>query len=249
MGWAVRSRPQLHRRFGSRRAPVRPGSGRGRCVRGVGGRARGVLGTTRSLSPDPGRLPEARAGQLPPPVSEVVMEVVMKICLRAPAWAAVLCLATRVATTQVIPWPRGDRLVADARVDSARYDATGGVLLLRYTLTIDPASEQHARVFVVQARAPVVSVRAPEPAHSWVTVGPQPGDSIAFWGSASRQQDVAPGVSRPGFELRARGLQGRSEEHTSELQSHSDLVCRLLLEKKNKNMNPKQSSSIDRSSL
>src|SRR5260221_3332024 len=26
----------------------------------------------------------------------------------------------------------------------------------------------------------------------------------------------------------------RSEEHTSELQSHSDLVCRLLLEKKNK---------------
>src|SRR5260221_1781466 len=27
-------------------------------------------------------------------------------------------------------------------------------------------------------------------------------------------------------------LQIRSEEHTSELQSHSDLVCRLLLEKK-----------------
>src|SRR5260221_10087542 len=28
---------------------------------------------------------------------------------------------------------------------------------------------------------------------------------------------------------------GRSEEHTSELQSHSDLVCRLLLEKKQRN--------------
>src|SRR5437588_3776258 len=27
----------------------------------------------------------------------------------------------------------------------------------------------------------------------------------------------------------------RSEEHTSELQSHSDLVCRLLLEKKKNN--------------
>src|SRR5438034_8626815 len=27
--------------------------------------------------------------------------------------------------------------------------------------------------------------------------------------------------------------EARSEEHTSELQSHSDLVCRLLLEKKN----------------
>src|SRR5438132_4439732 len=29
-------------------------------------------------------------------------------------------------------------------------------------------------------------------------------------------------------------ISSRSEEHTSELQSHSDLVCRLLLEKKNK---------------
>src|SRR3712207_7377258 len=28
----------------------------------------------------------------------------------------------------------------------------------------------------------------------------------------------------------------RSEEHTSELQSHSDLVCRLLLEKKKKTL-------------
>src|SRR5438034_8794472 len=30
------------------------------------------------------------------------------------------------------------------------------------------------------------------------------------------------------------GMVARSEEHTSELQSHSDLVCRLLLEKKKK---------------
>src|SRR5947207_11562430 len=33
---------------------------------------------------------------------------------------------------------------------------------------------------------------------------------------------------------RGRSSARRSEEHTSELQSHSDLVCRLLLEKKNK---------------
>src|SRR5260370_32715997 len=31
----------------------------------------------------------------------------------------------------------------------------------------------------------------------------------------------------------------RSEEHTSELQSHLNLVCRLLLEKKKKKKNPK----------
>src|SRR5438034_8289924 len=35
--------------------------------------------------------------------------------------------------------------------------------------------------------------------------------------------------------LRSAGINwNRSEEHTSELQSHSDLVCRLLLEKKKK---------------
>src|SRR5206468_12813498 len=34
----------------------------------------------------------------------------------------------------------------------------------------------------------------------------------------------------PGAQINA----GRSEEHTSELQSRSDLVCRLLLEKKKK---------------
>src|SRR2546421_8515683 len=32
--------------------------------------------------------------------------------------------------------------------------------------------------------------------------------------------------------VRSRALSERSEEHTSELQSRSDLVCRLLLEKK-----------------
>src|SRR5947207_7985774 len=44
-------------------------------------------------------------------------------------------------------------------------------------------------------------------------------------------------VTPPAFEL-AEVLESRwsdrSEEHTSELQSHSDLVCRLLLEKKKK---------------
>src|SRR5438270_4563513 len=34
------------------------------------------------------------------------------------------------------------------------------------------------------------------------------------------------------------GLPFRSEEHTSELQSQSNLVCRLLLEKKKKNKQP-----------
>src|SRR5438093_5953161 len=36
---------------------------------------------------------------------------------------------------------------------------------------------------------------------------------------------------------RSNGSVGRSEEHTSELQSLTNLVCRLLLEKKNKQSN------------
>src|SRR5688500_19971294 len=36
-----------------------------------------------------------------------------------------------------------------------------------------------------------------------------------------------------GFSRKGAGGQGRSEEHTSELQSPCNLVCRLLLEKKN----------------
>src|SRR2546427_3096462 len=43
--------------------------------------------------------------------------------------------------------------------------------------------------------------------------------------------------ARPGRRLdphRGRGHRTRSEEHTSELQSQSNLVCRLLLEKKKK---------------
>src|SRR5438132_3112773 len=42
-----------------------------------------------------------------------------------------------------------------------------------------------------------------------------------------------PGVAGVGASYR---MGVRSEEHTSELQSHSDLVCRLLLEKKKKNI-------------
>src|SRR2546430_5371985 len=42
------------------------------------------------------------------------------------------------------------------------------------------------------------------------------------------------------------GLAGlRSEEHTSELQSQSNLVCRLLLEKKNRNLDLQPESTTN----
>src|SRR5689334_24196237 len=67
-----------------------------------------------------------------------------------------------------------------------------------------------------------------------------------FRSPARRHADL--GAARDGSRLHARGPvdcglgrggsgQDRSEEHTSELQSQFHLVCRLLLEKKNKSKN------------
>src|SRR5438105_12809415 len=51
-----------------------------------------------------------------------------------------------------------------------------------------------------------------------------------FRGSASMQ--ISPPVPRAMRKSRRSIITARSEEHTSELQSRVDLVCRLLLEKK-----------------
>src|SRR5438874_5476787 len=58
-----------------------------------------------------------------------------------------------------------------------------------------------------------------------------------------------PAVCAPSRCLANRRIRpGRSEEHTSELQSRRDLVCRLLLEKKKNNtinkLNPKNISDL-----
>src|SRR2546430_8369685 len=68
---------------------------------------------------------------------------------------------------------------------------------------------------------------------------------------ARRGPGVRFGALRPGVRARLQGRAGprhrsdhgdaRSEEHTSELQSQSNLVCRLLLEKKKK----KQQTPVD----
>src|SRR3712207_7481503 len=54
------------------------------------------------------------------------------------------------------------------------------------------------------------------------------------------EQSADQGVARlrlgSGQQHLEHGHQGRSEEHTSELQSRQYLVCRLLLEKKKKNI-------------
>src|SRR5437868_14407117 len=59
----------------------------------------------------------------------------------------------------------------------------------------------------------------------------------ALAGTEQRRQPsgilVASEIAKAGRQIGRRRQQYRSEEHTSELQSRFDLVCRLLLEKKN----------------
>src|SRR5438034_8176389 len=59
--------------------------------------------------------------------------------------------------------------------------------------------------------------------------------------SGRRAELLPPAPRRVGHSHHDRPHPARSEEHTSELQSHSDLVCRLLLEKKKKKKKKKKS--------
>src|SRR5258708_39249936 len=62
-------------------------------------------------------------------------------------------------------------------------------------------------------------------------------DALPICKTGGRQQLERTAVRVPPGAVEARRLlQSRSEEHTSELQSPDHLVCRLLLEKKNKKM-------------
>src|SRR6267378_806882 len=98
--------------------------------------------------------------------------------------------------------------------------------------------EQHARV--ARAEEPAARDVEVEPVRPWVGDGDHAADADRITGlhddDLRRIGDVD--VERVGHRIvdgpaRAAG-HGRSEEHTSELQSRRDLVCRLLLEKKKK---------------
>src|SRR5438034_11713150 len=59
-------------------------------------------------------------------------------------------------------------------------------------------------------------------------------DALPICGKASASRKSESPAGDPGGNIAKARCTSRSEEHTSELQSHSDLVCRLLLEKKKK---------------
>ena len=61
-----------------------------------------------------------------------------------------------------------------------------------------------------------------------------PSDTSVTFRPMTYLMDVASGSGPERRAMIEAQAKTRSEEHTSELQSHSDLVCRLLLEKKKK---------------
>src|SRR5438132_7983847 len=117
------------------------------------------------------------------------------------------------------------------------------LLMASNTPLISPPTNAGKSTFetsLVKSSVPVSAATAPDCLKRCPAVSPSSPffvsslkSPLVCWagcpGSAGRP---ASETTRGDFsELTKKGEEGRSEEHTSELQSHSDLVCRLLLEK------------------
>src|SRR2546426_1796354 len=108
----------------------------------------------------------------------------------------------------------------------------------RKTFTIEDGLEtlaeklirRHPHVFGEPTKDPPVVKTAEEVVHRWEEIKRQEKAGQSDNGEAGSALEGVP-KSLPAL-LRAYQLQVRSEEHTSELQSPCNLVCRLLLEKK-----------------
>src|SRR2546430_13260684 len=73
---------------------------------------------------------------------------------------------------------------------------------------------------------------------------PRGGARRRRWATAHAVSDRSFGRHLHPRPQEARGAEPRSEEHTSELQSQSNLVCRLLLEKKNNTSKMRMSCTV-----
>src|SRR6266480_5949254 len=117
----------------------------------------------------------------------------------------------------------------------AIYEAPEGTLALLLRQTLVPLSEERGRWFNDTrrtARAVVASLRA---------AGVTEDVTVLQWRPLPDVAQVLTGwpccyLSDPRRCAQLADIVGRSEEHTSELQSHVNLVCRLLLEKKKKKL-------------
>src|SRR5438034_10065747 len=133
-------------------------------------------------------------------------------------------------------WPRGARGTAISAVvcTDGEIDHTLGLLLLREAATRFPLYASAGVVALLDGEWPVLRVLS-----AYVGVEPRvlpERAAIALADGAGRELGITctavPVARRPPRYARQATAATRSEEHTSELQSHSELVCRPLLEKK-----------------
>src|SRR5207249_10453933 len=87
------------------------------------------------------------------------------------------------------------------------------------------SSDLMSKSLIASPPGPPLRDAAPAPTRS--QDAPIPLDFVSGYAGGARRADHVAGTAD-------RRLRWRSEEHTSELQSRFDLVCRLLLEKKKK---------------
>src|SRR5206468_10466134 len=102
--------------------------------------------------------------------------------------------------------------------------ALAAVVILLIYAPSQPAADTSGGVVAPPAAA------APAPATGLVTPPPAPPDAAPVSLAVTVRRDSA--IAAHDRAVSAGARKNRSEEHTSELQSRSDLVCRLLLEKK-----------------
>src|SRR6266540_6908804 len=144
-------------------------------------------------------------------------------------WAAP-CRCHRVRTEQLggqdaRPPPSGPN-AADP-VTWHRVDLTEGLAMILVTGATGTIGRPLVDLLVDQGAKVRAVTRHPQAANL-------PAHVEVVEGDPARPDTIAPfleGVAGLFLHPRAVGIPARSEEHTSELQSHHDLVCRLLLEK------------------
>src|SRR5207248_9744017 len=130
--------------------------------------------------------------------------------------------------------PRTDRYSASRgitglrKAQAAYYDRRFGVKLNPDTQIVATLGSKEGFANVAQAiTAPGDVVLCPNPSY--------PIHAFGFLMAGGVIRSVPSEPTPQFFEAVERAIIHRSEEHTSELQSPYDLVCRLLLEKKNNN--------------
>src|SRR4051812_49662401 len=109
-------------------------------------------------------------------------------------------------------------------------------MIFGWTMNATPMINRPSEKRPATARIPAC---LPDPAPDslpapWPKGCPHPFRRLTAGSSSSPAQPAASGDGTGGDILWATAVKRRSEEHTSELQSHVNLVCRLLLEKKKK---------------